>query len=64
MVCFDFNIRIVGQNTLPSHNSFGFAHMFLSEQELSIQVTDIDSIQIDLKQGRNINPDKITVKVL
>lgn len=49
MICFDFNIRIVGQNTLSSHNSFGLTHMFLSEQELPIQVTDIDSIQIDLK---------------
>ena len=46
----DLHQRIEALDRLPSNNSFGLADVFLSEEELSIQVGNIDRVEIDHRE--------------
>lgn len=50
VVSFDIEIRIVGQDAFSGNHRLGLSNMFLPKQKLSVEVTNINCIQIDLKQ--------------
>jgi hypothetical protein len=47
---FYFYIRVKSLDGFSSNNSFGLPDVFLPEQELSIQVGDVDRVQIDHRE--------------
>lgn len=50
VVSFDFEIGIVSQDAFSGDHRLGLSHMLLPKQKLSVEVTNIDCIQIDLEQ--------------
>jgi ABC-type xylose transport system permease subunit len=52
VVSLNLHIRIETQRTLASNICLGLADVFFVEQKLSVQVADIDSIQIDLQKQK------------
>ena len=56
MVGLDFHVRIESKCAFTGYLCLGFAYMFLVKQKLTIQVTNINCIKIDLKQKKVINP--------
>lgn len=50
MVGFNLDVWIETEGTLTSDFRFGLADMFLVEEELTIQVTHVDCVQVDLNK--------------
>lgn len=49
MMSLNVNIWVEGERALASHFGLRFADMFFVEKELSVQIADVDCVQIDLK---------------
>lgn len=52
VVRFDFRIRIECQGAFACDHRFRFAHMLFVEQKLTVQIADIDRVQINLSSRR------------
>ena len=47
MVRDDFGVGVEDESTLPGDLRLGFAHVLFMEKELTIQIGDVDRVQID-----------------
>lgn len=47
VVCFDFDVRIESLRNVFRDQSLGLLDVFVTEEELAIEVTEVDSIEID-----------------
>lgn len=48
MVSDDLSVGIESQSTLASHVGFGFTDVLFVKEKLSVQVADIDGVEVDL----------------